>query len=142
VVTTVKATLHKLWLRVQEPRGQSGIYFFAYLAIFVLGLAVAVDPPRAVQGTTGHPLVVGWAGMLVAGGGLGAATTLQGAWFLERAAAILCGSAMLVYGIAVTAIPVSQTSLRVASVCSVIFSILAFAARLAKTSRHAYDPEK
>lgn len=132
----------RLWLRVQEPRALSAIYFFAYLAVFVLGLAVATDPPRAVQGTVGETLVLWWAWMLLVGGGIGAATVLQGAWLFERAGSILCMSAMAIYGVAMASLPVSQQSLRVATLSFVTFSILAFAARLVQTLRYSYDPEK
>jgi thiol:disulfide interchange protein len=134
--------LTRLWLRVQEPRALSVIYFFAYLAVLVMGLAVALDPPRAVQGTLGQTLLTCWAGMLVIGGGIGAGTALQGAWFLERAGSILCMFAMAIYGVAVAGMPVSQQSLRTATLCFVVFSILAFAARLVNTRRYAYDPER
>lgn len=135
-------TLLNLWHRVQEPRALSVIYFFAYLAVFVLGLAVASDPPRAVQGTLGQILVTWWATMLMVGGGIGAATALQGAWLFERGGAILCMFAMAIYGVAMAALPVSQLSLRTATLCFVIFSILAFAARLVNTRQYAYDPER
>jgi hypothetical protein len=138
----MKSALLKLWLRVQEPRALSVIYFFAYLAVFALGLLVVTDPPHAVQGTLGQTLVLCWAWMLIAGGGIGAGTALQGAWFLERAGAILCMFAMAIYGVAMAALPVSQQSLRAATLCFVIFSILAFAARLVNTRRYAYDPER
>lgn len=138
----MKATVLKLWLRVQEPRALSAIYFFVYLAVTVMGLAVVSDPPRTIQGTLGQTLVVCWAGMLVIGGGIGAATVLQGIWWLERAGAILCMFAMGIYGIAYWGIPISQLSLRIASVSFVVFAILAFAARLVKTRHFAYDPEK
>lgn len=130
------------WLRIPEPRALSVIYFFAYLAVFVLGIAVASDPPRAVQGPIGETLAVSWAGMLLVGGAIGAATALQGAWFLERAGAILCMFAMAIYGVAMASLPVSQHSLRTATLCFVIFSILAFAARLVNTRRYSYDPER
>lgn len=120
----------------------SVIYFFAYLAVFVLGLAVVTDPPHAVQGTIGETLVLWWAWMLLAGGGIGAATSLQGAWLFERAGAILCMCAMVIYGVAVSALPVSQQSLRTATLCFAIFSILAFAVRLVNTRRYSYDPER
>lgn len=132
----------RAWLRIQEPRALSVIYFLAYAAVFVMGLAVVGDPPRAVQGAIGESLVTLWAGMLVVGGGIGVATVLQGAWLFERAGAILCMVAMLIYGIAMSALPVSQPSLRVATICFVVFSILAFAARLVHTRRYSYDPER
>ncbi|MET4095102.1 hypothetical protein [Arthrobacter sp. UYCu712] len=138
----MRHALLKLWLRVQEPRALSAIYFFAYLAVTVLGLAVMSDPPRTIQGTLGQTLVACWAGMLVVGGGIGACTVLQGVWWLERAGAILCMFAMGIYGTAYWGIPISQVSLRVASICFVVFAILAFAARLVKTRHYAYDPEK
>ena len=134
--------LTRLWLRVQEPRALSVIYFFAYLAVFVLGLAVALDPPRTVQSSLGHLLVTGWAVMLMTGGGVGLLTVLQGAWLFERAGSILCMFAMAIYGVSVTSLPVSQASLRTATLCFVVFSILAFAARLVNTRRYAYDPER
>lgn len=132
----------RVWLRIQEPRALSVIYFFAYLAVFVLGLAVVADPPRAVQGTLGHVLVLCWAWMLLVGGAIGAATSLQGAWLFERGGAILCMAAMAIYGVAMASLPVSQQSLRTATLCFVIFSILAFAARLVNTRRYSYDPER
>lgn len=134
--------LHKLWLRVQEPRALSVIYFFVYLAVAVMGLAVISDPPRTIQSAIGQTLVGCWAVMLVVGGALGAGTVLQGAWWLERGGAILCMFAMLIYGVAYVGIPVTQVSLRVASISFVTFAILAFAARLVNTRRYAYDPEK
>lgn len=136
------AFLVKLWLRIQEPRALSVIYFFGYLLIFGLGLAVALDPPRSLQGTLGHTMVVYWGGMLVVGGAIGVGTVLQGAWLFERAGAWLCMFALAIYGVAMSTMPVSQLSLRVATLCFVMFSILAFAARLVHTRRYAYDPER
>ncbi len=138
----MRTALHKLWLRIQEPRALSAIYFFVYLAVAVMGLAIILDPPRSIQGAIGHTLVVCWSWFLLIGGGLGAATVLQGVWWLERAGAILCGFAMLIYGVAVCGVPLTQISVRVASVCFVLFAVLAFAARLVKTRHYAYDPEK
>ncbi|MDN4644915.1 hypothetical protein [Arthrobacter sp. PsM3] len=138
----MSTALLAIWLRIQEPRALSVIYFFAYLAVFGLGLAVVSDPPRTVQSSLGLTLVICWAWMLIIGGGIGAATALQGAWFLERGGAILCMFAMAIYGVSLAALPVSQPSLRIASLCYVIFSILAFAARLVKTRRYAFDPER
>lgn len=134
--------LTKLWLRVQEPRALSVIYFFAYSAVAVMGFAVTIDPPRTIQGTLGQTLVACWAAMLMAGGAIGAGTVLQGVWWLERAGAILCMFAMLIYGVAYIGLPVTQLSLRIASLSFVTFAILAFAARLVNTRRYAYDPEK
>lgn len=135
-------TLKSLWLRVQEPRALSAIYFFAYLAIGVLGLAVVVDPPRSIQSSIGHILMTAWGMTLLAGGLIGSVSVLPGIWWLERAAAIFCMTAMGVYGIALLGVPVTQVSTRIASICFVIFAILAFAARLVKIRHHAYDPEK
>jgi len=134
--------LHSLWLRVQEPRRLSAIYFFVYLAVAVMGAAVVIDPPHTIQSSIGQLLVACWAGMLVIGGGIGLSTVLQGIWWLERAGAILCMFAMAIYGAAILGTPVTQVSLRVATTCFVIFAILAFAARLVKTRHYAYDPEK
>lgn len=134
--------LHNLWLRVQEPRALSAIYFFAYGAVLIMGLAVVVDPPRTVQGPLGLTLVICWAWMLMAGGAIGVGTVLQGAWLFERAGAVLCMFAMAIYGVAILSLPVAQPSLRLASICFVIFSILAFAARLVNTRHAAYDPER
>jgi hypothetical protein len=77
---------HRMWLRVQEPRALSVIYFFAYIAIGVLGLAVVTDPPRTVQTSLGHTLLIAWGAMLLIGGGLGTVSVLPGIWWLERAA--------------------------------------------------------
>ncbi|MDQ0854771.1 lysylphosphatidylglycerol synthetase-like protein (DUF2156 family) [Arthrobacter sp. V4I6] len=134
--------LHRLWLRVQEPRALSVIYFFAYVAVTVVGLAVAADPPRSVQGTIGHTLMIVWSLLLLVGGVVGAGSVLQGAWWLERVGAIACGFAMLIYGVAITGLPATQISLRIATLSFIIFAALAFAARLVKVSRYAYDPEK
>jgi hypothetical protein len=138
----MRHALLKLWLRVQEPRALSAIYFFAYLAVAVLGLAVVIDPPHSIQGSIGQTLLICWALFLVVGGGIGAATVLQGVWWLERLGAILCGFAMLVYGAAICGVPLTQVSVRVASLAFVIFAVLAFAARLVQTRHYAYDPEK
>lgn len=139
---TVKAALLKLWLRVQEPRALSVIYFFAYLAISILGLTIVVDPPRTIQTSIGHGLLIGWGSMLLIGGALGSASVLPGIWWVERAATGFCMTAFLVYGVALTAVPVTQFSSRVISICFIIFSLLAFAARLVKIRHYAYDPEK
>jgi hypothetical protein len=133
---------HRMWLRVQEPRALSVIYFFAYIAIGVLGLAVVTDPPRTVQTALGHTLLIAWGTMLLIGGGLGTISVLPGIWWLERAASGFCMTALAVYGVAIAALPITQVSVRVASICFVIFSILAFAARLVKIRHYAYDPEK
>jgi lysylphosphatidylglycerol synthetase-like protein (DUF2156 family) len=138
----MRGFMRGLWLRVQEPRALSAIYFFAYVAITIVGVAVTVDPPRTVQGSIGHALVVLWAILLLVGGGIGASSVLQGAWWLERVGAIACGFAMLIYGVAIAGTPATQISLRIATLAFITFAALAFAARLVKVSRYAYDPEK
>lgn len=138
----IREIISNLWLRIQEPRALSAIYFFIYVVVAILGLAVVVDPPRSIQSSIGLTLLACWGWMLLVGGGLGACTVLQGVWWLERAGAIACGFAMLIYGVAICGIPVTQFSVRVASICFVLFAILAFAARLVKTRHYAYDPEK
>ena len=102
----------RLWLRIQEPRKQTTVYFFVYLLTAILGAAILTDPPRSLQGTIGGTLVLVWAVMLVLGGGTGLSTVLQGWWWLERAGTILCGFAMLVCGVAIWALPVTQISMR------------------------------
>lgn len=140
--THTNHALHRIWLRIQEPRKQTAVYFLVYLGVTVLGGAILADPPRSLQGTIGHVLVMIWAGMLVLGGGTGLATVLQGWWWLERAGAILCGFAMAVYGVAIGATPVTQFSLRLATISFVMLGALLFVARLAKTRHYSYDPEK
>lgn len=134
-------TLRSLWLKVQEPRALSVIYFFAYLAISVLGLAVAIDPPRSVQSSIGS-LVIVWGALLLIGGAIGSVSVLPGIWWLERAATGFCMTAISIYGVAVAAMPVTQVSTRIATLCFAIFALLAFAARLVKIRHYAYDPEK
>lgn len=131
-----------LWLRIQEPRAMTAIYFFVYLAVAVMGLAVLADPPTNIAESIGPILMTLWAGLLIMGGGIGAATVLQGQWWLERAGAIACMFAMAIYGAAFVGVPVAQVSQRVATVCFVLFAILAFAVRLVKTRKYSYDPEK
>jgi uncharacterized membrane protein YccF (DUF307 family) len=86
--------------------------------------------------------MVVWAGLLLVGGCLGAATVLQGIWWLERVGAISCGFAMLIYAVAIAGLPATQVSLRIATLAFIAFAALAFAARLVKVARYAYDPEK
>lgn len=134
--------LHRLWLRIQEPRKQSVVYFLVYLGVTVLGAAILIDPPRSLQGTIGHVLVLIWAGMLVLGGGTGLFTVLPGWWWLERAGAILCGFAMLVCGVAIAALPVTQFSMRLVTISLMMLALLLFVARLLTTRHYSYDPEK
>ena len=135
-------SLHRIWFRIQEPRKQTAVYFLVYLGVTVLGAALLADPPRSLQGTIGHLLVVVWSIMLTLGGLTGLLTVLQGWWWLERAGAILCGFAMLVYGVAVGATPITQFSLRLATLSFVMLGVLLFVARLFKTRHYSYDPEK
>lgn len=138
----MKSYLLSLWLRVQEPRKQSAAYFLVYLITTVLGAAILLDPPRTLQGTLGQVLIMVWAGMLVLGGGTGLFTVLPGWWWLERAGTWLCGFAMVVYGLAILALPVSQFSLRLATLSFMMLGVLLFAVRLLKTRHYSYDPEK
>jgi len=138
----IKCRLAALWLKIQEPRALSVIYFFAYVAISLLGLFVATDPPRTVQSSLGNPLMVWWGVLLLVGGVLGSVSVLPGIWWLERAATFCCMTAIAVYGGVLASLPVTQMSVRAASLCFIVFSILAFAARLVKIRHHAYDPEK
>lgn len=135
-------TLHRLWLRIQEPRKQTTVYFLVYLLTTTLGGAILADPPRNLQGTIGGALVLVWAGMLVLGGGTGLLTVLQGWWWLERAGTYLCGFAMLVCGVAIWALPVSQLSMRLVTLCLMMLALLLFVARIFKTRHYSYDPEK
>lgn len=136
------AWLHILWLRVQEPRKQSAAYFFVYGLTTTLGAAILLDPPRSLQGTIGGNLVMVWAAMLVLGGGTGLLTVLQGWWWLERAGTSLCGFAMLVCGVAIWALPVTQFSMRMVTLCLMLLGFMIFLVRLLKTSHYSYDPEK
>lgn len=134
--------LRKLWLRIQEPRKQSVAYFLIYLLTTGLGGAILADPPHSLQGTIGQALVMVWAAMLVLGGGTGLLTVLQGWWWLERAGAWLCIFAMGVYGAAVLALPVTQFSLRLATIIYAALGLMLFVVRLIKTRHYSYDPEK
>lgn len=138
----IKCRLLKLWLKVQEPRALSVIYFFAYLAIGLLGMFVATDPPRNVASSLGTGLLTFWGGLLLVGGALGSFSVLPGIWWLERAATLMCMTAVGIYGVTMASAPVTQLSLRMATLCFIAFSILAFAARLVKIRHYAYDPEK
>jgi len=131
-----------LWLRVQEPRKQSVAYFLIYLLTTMLGGAILADPPHSLQGTIGEVLVIVWAAMLVLGGGTGLLTVLQGWWWLERAGAVLCGFAMTVYSVAVLALPVTQFSLRLATLSFVALGLMLFVVRILRTRHYSYDPEK
>lgn len=135
-------TARILWMKIQEPRALSVIYFLAYLVISVVGLAVAIDPPRTIQNSIGHGLMIGWGGLLLLGGILGAVTVLPGVWWLERSAAIACMTAIVIYGATVAGLPVTQFSTRIATLGFLAFAVLAFATRLVKIRHFAYDPEK
>lgn len=138
----MRAAITSLWLKVQEPRALSAIYFFAYLAISVVGLAVVMDPPRSIQNSLGQGLMIGWGALLLIGGLLGAVSVLPGIWWLERAATGFCMTAITIYLIAVAALPVTQVSTRIATLGFATFALLAFATRLVKIRHFAYDPEK
>ncbi|MGO4143810.1 hypothetical protein AB4Y77_01885 [Paenarthrobacter sp. YAF11_1] len=133
--------LYSLWLKVQEPRALSVIYFFAYLAIGLLGLFVATDPPRTVSGL-GSALMIWWGALLLFGGALGSIAVLPGIWWLERAATGFCMTAIGLYGWGLATLPVTQVSARMATFCFVVFALLMFATRLVKIRHYAYDPEK
>ena len=134
--------LLRLWLRIQEPRKQSVAYFFIYALTTTLGAAILADPPRSLQGTIGQVLVMVWAAMLVLGGGTGLLTVLQGWWWLERAGTVLCGFAMLVCGVAIGGLPVTQVSMRLVTICLMMLGFMLFLVRFLKTSHSSYDPEK
>ena len=140
--TLVKTFLWNLWLRVQEPRKQSAVYFLVYMITTVLGAALLIDPPRSLQGTLGQVLIMVWSGMLVVGGGTGMLTVLQGWWWIERAGTWMCGFAMLIYGLAISALPVTQMSLRLATLSFMLLGVLLFVVRILKTRHYSYDPEK
>lgn len=131
-----------LWLRVQEPRKQSAVYFIVYLLTTSLGGIILIDPPRSLSGTLGQLLIMVWAGMMALGGGTGLLFVLQGWWWLERAGTWLCTFAMGVYGCAIWALPVSQLSLRMATMLFMFLGMLIFVVRLLKTRHYSYDPEK
>jgi hypothetical protein len=132
----------QLWLRIQEPRKQSVVYFFVYLLTAGLGAVILLDPPHALQGTLGQALVLTWAGMLVIGGGTGMLFVLPGWWWAERAGTWLCAFAMLVYGVGIFALPVTQLSLRFATLIFMLLGTLLFVVRILKTRHASYDPEK
>lgn len=141
-MTGVSELALRLWLRIQEPRFHSVAYCFAYLAMAVGGTAVIIDPPRNIESDTGAVLMFCWAGLLVFGGVLGAITTLPGIWWLERAATWACMTAIIIYGVIILSMPLTQVSTRILSVCFIIFALLAFSVRLVKIKSFAYDPEQ
>jgi hypothetical protein len=138
----IKTTLLTMWLMIQEPRFFSICYCGAYLMMAIAGTAVLLDPPRTMEHGLGEILVHVWAGLLIFGGVLGSLTTLPGIWWLERPATIACMFAITIYGAAVLALPLTQPSARIVSMCFIAFALLTFAVRLVKIKHFAYDPEK
>lgn len=138
----MKPYMHSLWLRVQEPRALSVVYFLIYTLTIIAGIAILIDPPRNIQGTIGGGFTTYWAATLLLGGVIGVVTVLPGVWWLERVGSILCGTGLVIYDVALVSIPNTAGSNRVVSLCFVALASLAFFARLVRIRRYAYDPEK
>src|SRR5690625_4335200 len=85
----VTKRLRALWQKVNEPRIIAASHALVYFALFSAGLYALVNPPSSVDHAIGQPAMYLLAGILAAGGAIGAPTALWGTWWLERTAVAL-----------------------------------------------------
>ncbi len=88
---------HTLWLRVQEPRSVSVVYWLIYVILGAGGLYALVEPPSSLEGEIGIVAMSMLASLLVIGGTVGAIAALPGWYWMERFAVGAVASSAAIY---------------------------------------------
>jgi hypothetical protein len=94
----VKAGVRSAYMKIAEPRVIRIVQFFIYSLLFIAGILVLTDPPRALQDAAGGELyIMGFSLMLIVGALSSGVAVLPGIWWLERAGLVLLGFGLLIY---------------------------------------------
>lgn len=132
-----------IWLKVQEPRVVTVAQFFVYLFAALGGIFALQQPPPSIEATAGQGLTFYWSILLLGGGMIGMVTVLPGWWIFERAAAIACAGAALIYGLnLVLKTSNGGTSSVLSSACIILIVVLHFILRWFHIRKYSFDPER
>lgn len=140
----IPAPVRRLWERITEPRHLKVFYLVVYALTFAIGVVTMIAPPSSIEAPLGRALALFWAGLLTLGGLGGAATVLQGWWWIERYSAVLAITGSLIYAgtaiyLHVTGPPGSQ---RITQALTIILATSVFWLRLLLTRRWDYEPRR
>lgn len=96
-MSPVVGLVRALWLRVNEPRIISVLYFAQYLVLTGVGVYALVSPPTSIEGRIGTTAMISLAALLVVGGIIGAVAALPGKYWLERLAVVAVALSSVIY---------------------------------------------
>jgi len=134
--------MKKFWGAVQEPRVITVLAWVAYLIVGLIGVSAMAHPPASIHWVLGSALTYVWATFLVLSGVIGALTTLQGVWWLERAAVLLAvGGAAIYATVVVTLQAQGAEGNRLPQSGFILVTIIFFATRWLRIHKYSYDPE-
>lgn len=139
-MSRVTRSLRALWLRVNEPRSVSVIYFLMYAIGVPAGLYATINPPNSLEGQIGSTAMTALTVLLTFGCALGAIAALPGIYWLERSAVTSIALAAVIYLVIVATLHVSQPGNRLLQAWFVAFVLGMQAVRWVRVRERPYRP--
>lgn len=96
-VRTGLARFQRIWSTIQEPRHIKSVYLGYYLIAITTGVVAFLFPPGIIENVVGASATYAFAGFLLLGGAMGAASVYPGWWWLERLGNWSCMWALMIF---------------------------------------------
>lgn len=142
MIASIASTARALWLRINEPRSVSVMYFLAYLVLLCMGAYALVNPPTSIEGPIGTFAMNMLAGTLTFGASVGVVSVLPGIWWLERTAVLSISLSSTLYLIIIIALHTQGTGNRLLQAGFVCFVLIMQGVRWVRVAKRPYDPDR
>lgn len=130
------------WYKVPEPRYVSMATGFAYLLLFLTGLATLVYPPQTIEAAVGEVAMalVGW--FLVLGAGIGISAGVTDFWQLERVGIVAMGIGIATYAFIIAKLHVTSEGSRLTQLGMISVVLVFLALRMGMIWRWPFKPRR
>ena len=134
--------LYGLFMRIAEPRITRLMHFVIYVVSLLGGISAWTTPPISIEGVLGSTLTTLWGAFLIVGGICGAASVLQGVWWVERIAVLALATGLSIYCVVVLGLEFTHPGTRQMQLTVIAVALISLLIRWVGIRRYAYDPER